>query len=99
MQGLLNVVQRHGQLPDFGPCQSCTHYKPEACDETGGVGCQCGVSGDLLKPFRGRQNLRGFFADEADAAQIVVRQRPLASHWEREEAAGPRQRRQDEQSD
>ena len=48
MQGLLDIVQRHGQIPEFGPCLGCTHYKPEACDETNGVGCRCGVSGELF---------------------------------------------------
>ena len=30
MQRLLDIFQRHGQIPDFGPYLSFTHYKPEA---------------------------------------------------------------------
>lgn len=48
MQRLLDIVQRHQQIPEFGPCLNCTHYKPEACDESNSIGCRCGVSGELF---------------------------------------------------
>ena len=48
MQGLLDIFQRHGQIPDFGPFPSFTHYKPESCGEISGIGRLCGVSGELF---------------------------------------------------
>lgn len=48
MQGLLDIVQRHQQIPEFGPCLDCRHYKPEACDDSNSMGCRCGVSGELF---------------------------------------------------
>ena len=77
MQGLLDIVQRHGRLPDFGPRRNCTHHKPDACHETGAVGCRCGAS-RRIKLFGGRQNLRGFLADELGNAgfHIFFHRRP-----------------------
>lgn len=48
MQGLLDSVQLHQKIPEFGPCLDCSHYQPEACSETDSVGCRCGVSGELF---------------------------------------------------
>ena len=48
MQSLLESLQRHRDIPEFGPCLDCVHYKPEECSETNTVGCRCGVSGELF---------------------------------------------------
>ena len=48
IERLLDIVQEHQGLPEFGPCPGCTYYKPEACTETNTVGCRCGVSGELF---------------------------------------------------
>ena len=31
-------------VTNFGPRRNCTHHKPDACHETGAVGCRCGAS-------------------------------------------------------
>ena len=48
MQVLLEIVQRHQQIPEFGPCLDCRHYKPEACDDSDAMGCRCGIFGELF---------------------------------------------------
>lgn len=55
MQGLLDVFQRYGQIPDFGPYLSFTPYEPEGCGEISGVGCRCGVSGELFNSLEADQ--------------------------------------------
>lgn len=48
IERLLGIVQSHQNIPEFGQCLDCCHYKPEACTETNSVGCRCGVSGELF---------------------------------------------------
>jgi len=48
IEQLLGAIQKHGKIPEFGPCLDCTFYKPEACKETNSIGCRCGVSGELF---------------------------------------------------
>lgn len=51
LERLVGIVQKHQNIPEFGPCLGCTHYKPEACVETDEMGCRCGVSGELINAF------------------------------------------------
>lgn len=51
LERLVGIVQKQQNIPEFGPCLNCTHYKPEACSETNSVGCRCGVSGELFSSF------------------------------------------------
>jgi len=48
LERLVGIVQKHQNIPEFGPCLSCAHYKPETCSETNAIGCRCGVSGELF---------------------------------------------------
>jgi len=48
LERLVGIVQQHRNIPEFGPCLSCAHYKPEACTETNAIGCRCGLSGELF---------------------------------------------------
>jgi len=48
LERLLDAVQLHQRISEFGPCLDCMHYKPEECTKTNSVGCRCGVSGDLF---------------------------------------------------
>ena len=47
MPGLLDISQHHGQIPDFDPYLSLTHYKPEACGEISGVGADAAYRGSF----------------------------------------------------
>lgn len=51
LEQLVGIVQKHQNIPEFGPCLGCSHYQPEACTETNSVGCRCGVSGELFNSF------------------------------------------------
>lgn len=51
LERLVGFVQTHKNIPEFGPCLDCSHYKPEACSETNSMGCRCGISGELFNSF------------------------------------------------
>ena len=51
LERLVGIVQKHQNIPEFGPCLDCTHYQPEACSDTNSIGCRCGVSGELFNSF------------------------------------------------
>lgn len=51
LERLVGIVQKHQNIPEFGPCLGCSHYQPEACSETNSIGCRCGVSGELFNSF------------------------------------------------
>lgn len=51
LERLVDIVKKHQNIPEFGPCLGCTHYQPEACSETNSIGCRCGVSGELFNSF------------------------------------------------
>ena len=51
LERLVGIVQKHQNIPEFGPCLECMQYRPEACSETNSVGCRCGVSGQLFNSF------------------------------------------------
>lgn len=48
LERLVGIVQKHKDIPEFGPCLGCTHYQPETCSETNSVGCRCAISGELF---------------------------------------------------
>jgi DNA-binding MarR family transcriptional regulator len=49
LERLVGIVQKHRNIPEFGPCLGCAHYKPEASSETNAIGCRCGISGELFE--------------------------------------------------